>query len=114
MFLCRTGRYNAMVMIYGDEFAVPIGGEFDSGQVSPRELSKLFRNARRLSRFGRGADGSFVHDCSEVDIDGLLVYKIDQDRLIEINDTFLTTAACDSQPRRRPDQLPVRVVGQAC
>ncbi len=79
-------------MIYGDEFAIPVAADFNPDHASPKELSKLFRHANRISRFGRGANNSFIHDCRPFDLDGLLIYKINEHSLIEINDAFIRTA----------------------
>lgn len=76
-------------MYYGDEFAVdaPIGLETELPDTA--SLDKLFERVSPLSRFHSAADDSFIQDLSKASFTGLWSYKIDRDRLFEINNTHL-------------------------
>jgi AraC-like DNA-binding protein len=76
-------------MIYGDEYCVDMPPGFDPELASPTELSRLFENARCITRFQSAADNSFIQDVSETQLGDSLCYRIDRDALIEINDSFL-------------------------
>jgi AraC-like DNA-binding protein len=76
-------------MMYGDEYYVEASSGMDLEDVSSRRLGELFENARRLTRFGSASDHSVIHDPVSPGIDGLLSYRIDKDRLIDINDAVL-------------------------
>jgi AraC-like DNA-binding protein len=52
-------------------------------------LARLFRNGKRVTRFGSTPNHSFIHELSSAWFDGPLCYRIDENRLIEINDVFL-------------------------
>ena len=78
-------------MMYGDEYFVEASPGLDLEDVSTRRLGELFANARRLTRFGSAPDNSVTHDPRTIGIDGLLSYRIDKDRLIDINDAILRT-----------------------
>lgn len=78
-------------MNYGDEFCAEVPPGFDLEQASAPELSLLLQNANRLSRFQSSPDQSFTHELTAAGLDGSLCYKIDQDCLIEINNSFLRT-----------------------
>jgi hypothetical protein len=78
-------------MNYGDEFIVDVPPGFDLELTSVEELSSLFLDARRITRFNSTPDQSFTHDQTPADLQGSLCYKIDQDGLIEINNSFLRT-----------------------
>ena len=76
-------------MIYGDELYVKAAPGIDLENMSTRRLSALFRNARRLTQFGSTPDHNPTHDLASPAIEGLLSYRIDKDRLIDINDAVL-------------------------
>ncbi|MGH8034909.1 MAG: hypothetical protein ACREO9_06775, partial [Lysobacterales bacterium] len=76
-------------MNYGDEYCVDIAPGFDPDLASAAELSKLFQDARPITRFSSSPDNSFIQDLRHASFGGLLCYKLDQDRMIEINNSFL-------------------------
>lgn len=77
-------------MYYGDEHLVEVGGGFDSETLTQAQLSALFRNSRRISAFESTANHDFIHDLNGGELGGSLCYRIDADRMIEINDARLT------------------------
>jgi hypothetical protein len=76
-------------MIYGDELCVEITEDLHPDEISPARLGSLFRNARRLTKFASTPDHNFIHDLTFAGFDGSLCYRIDKDRMIEINDAEL-------------------------
>jgi AraC-like DNA-binding protein len=78
-------------MIYGDEYCVDLPPGFDPDLASPAELSRLFKNARCITRFQSSPDNSFIHDVPSMQFGESLCYRIDCDSMIEINDSFLRT-----------------------
>lgn len=76
-------------MIYGDELCVEITADLDLDDISPSRLGSLFKNARRLTKFSSTPDHNFIHDLTFSGFDGSLCYRIDKDRMIEINDAEL-------------------------
>jgi len=76
-------------MNYGDEYCADIAPGFDPDPSSAADLSKLFQNARPITRFSSSPDNSFIQDLSFASFNGLLCYKLDEDRMIEINNSFL-------------------------
>jgi AraC-like DNA-binding protein len=78
-------------MNYGDEYCVDVPSGFDLDLASAAELSRLFAGAKRITRFHSSPDQSFVQDLADSAIGGSLVYRIDADSLLEINDSFLRT-----------------------
>ena len=76
-------------MKYGDEFAVDVPPGFELDLVSAAELDSLFQNARHISHFHSSPNQSFIHDLNQASTESCLCFKIDQDCLIEINDSFL-------------------------
>ena len=76
-------------MHYGDEYCVEIAPGFDPDDVSAAVLGELFNNAPRITRFKSTPDHHFIHGLNSLGFDGLAGYRIDQDRMIEINDAFL-------------------------
>jgi AraC-like DNA-binding protein len=78
-------------MIYGDEFCVEIGENFDPDDLSAARLGAMFKNAQRLTKFAVTPDNNFIHDLAFAGIGGSLCYRIDKDRLLEINDALLKT-----------------------
>lgn len=76
-------------MDYGDEYTIDIPPEFDLDSVSAANLSKLFKHARRVTRFDSAPDDSFFQDLTFTNFGELMSYKIDKDCIIEINHTFL-------------------------
>ncbi len=76
-------------MIYGDEYCVEMPPGFDPDLASPAELSRLFENARCVSRFQSSADDSFIQDSAATQLGGSLGYRVDRDSMFEINDSLL-------------------------
>jgi AraC-like DNA-binding protein len=76
-------------MHYGDEHLVEVDPGFDPDELSRARLSALFRNARRVTRFDSTPDHNFIQDLEGTGIDGLLCYRIDADRMFEIDDAVL-------------------------
>jgi len=76
-------------MLYGDEHLAEIDPGFDPDLASAQTLGKLFHHARRITRFHSTPDQGFTQDFAPSSMDRCLVYKLDSDRLIEINDSYL-------------------------
>lgn len=76
-------------MIYGDEYCAEIAPGFDPDDMSASVLGALFKNAPRITRFGSTSDQSFIHDLPSAEFGGSVCYRIDADRMLEINDAFL-------------------------
>ena len=76
-------------MMYGDEYYVEASLGMDLENVSTRRLGELFENARRLTRFSSVPDFSDIHDPVSPGIVGQLSFRIDKDRVIDINDSIL-------------------------
>jgi AraC-like DNA-binding protein len=76
-------------MHYGDEHLVEVDPGFDPDELSRARLSAMFRNARRVTRFDSTPDHNFIQDLEDTGIDGLLCYRIDADRMFEIDDAVL-------------------------
>ena len=78
-------------MNYGDEYCVEMSPGFDPDLASAAELSRLFENASRVSRFHSSPDQSFIQELTRIGLGRSLVYRVDEDSLIEINDSLLRT-----------------------
>ena len=78
-------------MIYGDEFCIEIPPSFGPEDESSAGLSALFENAQRITRFDSTQDHNFIQDLTSFGIRGLASYRINQDCMIEIDDTLLKT-----------------------
>jgi AraC-like DNA-binding protein len=78
-------------MHYGDEYYVEVSQGFDPEALTRAQLAVRFRQARRITAFHSTPDHNFIHDLQGVGLHGSLCYRIDRDRMIEINDAFLTT-----------------------
>jgi AraC-like DNA-binding protein len=78
-------------MNYGDEYCIEVPSGFDPDLASAAELSRLFAGAICITRFHSSPDQSFVQGLADSAIGGSLVYRIDADSLLEINDSFLRT-----------------------
>ncbi|MGD8357444.1 MAG: AraC family transcriptional regulator [Lysobacterales bacterium] len=76
-------------MKYGDEYCVEIAPGFDPDLADPAELSALFKNASRITRFHDASDGSFIQEMDHLAVDHSLCFRVDGDSMIEINDSFL-------------------------
>ena len=76
-------------MKYGDEFLAEITPRFDPDQASAAELGQLFRHAPRITRFQSSPDNSFIQDLSATTLASSVVYKLNSDCLIEINNSFV-------------------------
>lgn len=76
-------------MIFGDEYCVKMAPGFDPGAGSAAELSRLFENAPCVSRFHSSSDNSFIHYITGTGLGRSHCYRLDEDRMIEINDSFL-------------------------
>ena len=73
-------------MIYGDEYLVNVSPDVDLEQVSRKELRRWFDSAERLTHFSTAPDFSPTHDPAALRFEGLFCYRINENRLIEIND----------------------------
>jgi AraC-like DNA-binding protein len=78
-------------MHYGDEHFVEGSQSVDAEELSHSRLRTLFRTAQRITAFESTPDHNFIHDLAAVGIKGPLCYRIDKDRMIEINDAYLKT-----------------------
>lgn len=76
-------------MYYGDEFVVETPAGWDAELTDTSSLNKLFEGVSPLSQFGAAPDNVFIQNLTKVNLSGLWNYKIDQDRLFEINNTYL-------------------------
>lgn len=76
-------------MHYGDEYIVEVTPDFNPDEVPRARLGTLFRKARRITRFASTPDNNFIQDLAGTGIEGPLCYRIDEDRMIEIDDAFL-------------------------
>lgn len=79
-------------MKYGDEYSLEIAPGFDPETATPAELSKLFEHAQPLTKFHSSPNGSTTHVNGNKTLDRSVCFKVDDDRLIEINDSFLRSA----------------------
>jgi AraC-like DNA-binding protein len=78
-------------MFFGDELCVQISPDLDLDQLSRKSLGELFKNASRISRFDSAEDHSFFQDVRNLGFQGLLCYRIDADRAMEIDDAIIRT-----------------------
>lgn len=78
-------------MKFGDEYYVEASPGFDLGEVSRKSLAAMFENAKTITRFGGTPDQQVTLDPSALKLDGLLCYRINSDRLMEINNAVLRT-----------------------
>jgi AraC-like DNA-binding protein len=78
-------------MIYGDEYCVEIAPGFDPDLASAAELSSMFENASCITRFHSSPGHSFIQDLDHTTLGRSMCYKIDEDCLIEVNDSFVRT-----------------------
>ncbi|MGA1079370.1 MAG: hypothetical protein ACO3WK_03245 [Steroidobacteraceae bacterium] len=76
-------------MIYGDEYKVDVPEGCDLESLSQRQLERWFEDAERLTHFHSSPDFSPIHDRTKTQYAGLLSYRVNKDRLIEINDIIL-------------------------
>jgi len=79
-------------MIYGDEYCVHMAPGFDPETASAAELSRLFDNAPCISRFHSSPDNGFINYMGDSALGRSHCYRLDEDRMIEINDSFLREA----------------------
>jgi AraC-like DNA-binding protein len=78
-------------MRYGDEYFAEVDPGFDPDKLSRAQLDTLFHAAPRITAFESTADHNFIHDLTAVGFDGSMVYRINRDCMIEINDAYLKT-----------------------
>lgn len=78
-------------MIYGDEYCVHMAPGFDPETASAAELSQLFENAQCISRFHSSPDNGFIQYGVDTALGRSHCYRLDEHRMIEINDSFLRT-----------------------
>lgn len=78
-------------MLYGDEYCVEIAPGFDPDLASAAELSSFFENANCITRFHSSPNHSFIQDLVDTPLIRSMCFRIDEDCLIEINDSFLRT-----------------------
>lgn len=76
-------------MIYGDEYLVSIAPDVDIESTSRKQLRQWFKNASCLTHFETTPDCTATHAKDGPHFDGLLCYRINEDRLIEINDAVV-------------------------
>ena len=76
-------------MLYGDEFFVETAPGFDPEDEGRTRIRELFVGAKRLTRFDSTPDRSFIHDPTSPRLEGLLCFRVDQDRMIEIDNVLL-------------------------
>ena len=76
-------------MFYGDEYVVELPGGFDVDLSEPGRLDSLFENVAPLSRFQSAANSRFIQNLKGASFSGLMSYKVDQNGIIEINNTVL-------------------------
>jgi len=76
-------------MNFGDEYCVGISPNVDLDQMSGASLEELFRTASPISRFESAEDHSFFQNVRDFGFEGLLCYRIDRDRAIEIDDAVI-------------------------
>lgn len=77
-------------MHYGDEYAISCEQPPDPDTMTASALGRLFRGARRLTRFDSTPDSSFIHDVALIGLEGRpLCYRINGSCMIEINDLTL-------------------------
>jgi AraC-like DNA-binding protein len=80
-------------MIYGDEYLAETDPGFMPDEASVEELGALFSKAVRISNFHESPENSFTHHLEATGLAGSLCFKLDSDRLIEINNSFLRKPA---------------------
>jgi AraC-like DNA-binding protein len=78
-------------MMYGDEYGVLAPPGIDLDELSTKSLAALFGEAKRLTQFRTTPDFHPTHDPTATGLEGMLCYRINEDRLIEINNTVLRT-----------------------
>jgi hypothetical protein len=76
-------------MIFGDEYCVGISPNIDLDQMSEASLEELFQAATPISLFESAEDHSFFQNLRDFGFEGLLCYRIDKDRAIEIDDAVI-------------------------
>jgi AraC-like DNA-binding protein len=76
-------------MLFGDEYLARINPGFDPDHASAEELGSLFRKAQRITRFHSSRNNSFTHHLGSTGLLGSVCFRIDEDNLIEINNSFL-------------------------
>jgi AraC-like DNA-binding protein len=76
-------------MIFGDEYCVGISPGVDLDQLPESSVDDMFRNANRISRFASAEDHSFFHNVRDFGFEGLMCYRIDRDRAMEIDDAVI-------------------------
>jgi len=74
---------------YGDEYYLEISTDFDPGLLSEEELAGAFSDATRISHFHSSPDNSFTLDLTKTPLGKAVSYRVDEDCLIEINDSLL-------------------------
>lgn len=78
-------------MIFGDEYCAHMSPGFYPESASTAELSRLFENAPCISRFHSSPDNDFIQYMGDSALGRSHCYRLDQDRMIETNDSFLRT-----------------------
>lgn len=76
-------------MLFGDEYCAKVVPGFDLEAASMAELGRLFQNAPCISRFHSSPDNCFIEYMSDTALGRNHCYKLDEDRMIEINDSLL-------------------------
>ncbi len=80
-------------MYYGDEHFIEVEDGFDPEALTQAQLDALFCESRRITAFETTPDHNFIHDLRGVGFAGSLCYRIDPDRMIEINNEVLKSPA---------------------
>lgn len=75
-------------MYYGNEYRIELPSSFELQSASAAEINQLFEHAHCVSHFSESPDGEFCHASGSKAVRGGLVFRINKDRLIEINDTI--------------------------
>lgn len=80
-------------MKYGDEFMAEVSPGFDPEYASVSELAKLFRDAPRITHFESAPDNSFILSTGTSELRDSACFRLDADRMIEINNSLLRKPA---------------------
>lgn len=75
-------------MLYGDEYFIELPPGLELDDTPSSRLEPLFDNASKLTRFSATPDHQAIHDLDSERFAGLLSYRINKDRLIDINEVI--------------------------
>ena len=68
---------------------IDVSPDVDLERISRKQLRLWFKDAQRLTHFSSAPDFSPTHDQAALRFEGLLCYRINKDRMIEINDAVV-------------------------